>query len=125
MQAFAFNTRRPLFQYPRVRQALGYAFDFEWSNRTLFYGQYIRSVSYFANSELAATGLPSPAELEYLEQLRGTIPDEVFPTEWQAPETGGSSEIRPQHRDGNTVTKAGAWEGKAGGRVHRRGEPAE
>ncbi|KAF0145646.1 MAG: microcin C transport system substrate-binding protein [Rhodospirillaceae bacterium] len=58
MQAFAFNTRRPLFQDARVRQALAYAFDFEWINKNLFYGQYRRSASYFANSELAAHGLP-------------------------------------------------------------------
>ena len=63
MQGFAFNLRRPLFQDARVRQALAYAFDFVWSNRNLFFGQYIRTRSYFDNSELAARGLPSPEEL--------------------------------------------------------------
>ena len=54
MQGFAFNTRRPLFQDPRVREALAYAFDFEWTNRTIMYGQYERTESYFSNTELAA-----------------------------------------------------------------------
>ena len=78
MQAFAFNIRRDKFKDKRVRLAFNYAFDFEWSNANLFYGQYERSASYFNNSELAATGLPGPDELELLEPLRGKIPDEVF-----------------------------------------------
>ncbi len=78
MQAFAFNIRRDKFKDRRVRLAFNYAFDFEWSNANLFYGQYKRSASYFNNSELAATGLPGPAELKLLEPLRGKIPDEVF-----------------------------------------------
>ena len=78
MQAFVFNTRRPFFTDPRVREALGYAFDFEWTNRVLFYGAYTRTKSYFSNSELAAHGLPGPAELKILEPFRGQIPDAVF-----------------------------------------------
>ena len=85
MQAFAYNTRRPLFQDARVRQALAYAFDFEWSNKTLFYGQYTRTRSYFDNSELAAKGLPSPRSWRILEPYRGRIPDEVFTTEYNPP----------------------------------------
>jgi hypothetical protein len=67
MQGFVYNLRRPLFQDVRVRQALAYAFDFEWSNRNLFFGQYTRTRSFFDNSELAARGLPSPEELALLE----------------------------------------------------------
>ena len=84
MQGFAFNMRRPLFQDRRVRQALGYAFDFEWSNQTLFYGQYTRTESYFDNSELAANGVPGPDELAMLEPFRGKVPDEVFTNEFEA-----------------------------------------
>ena len=58
MQGFGYNLRRPIFQDPRVREALAYAFDFEWSNKNLFYGAYQRTRSYFDNSELAATGVP-------------------------------------------------------------------
>ena len=64
MQGFVFNTRRPIFQDRRVRQALGYAFDFEWSNKNLFYGAYVRTQSYFSNSELASSGLPGGEELK-------------------------------------------------------------
>ena len=58
MQGFVLNTRRPIFQDPRVRRALAYAFDFEWSNKNLFYGAYTRTKSYFSNSELASSGVP-------------------------------------------------------------------
>jgi microcin C transport system substrate-binding protein len=125
MQAFAFNTRRPLFQDPRVREAMGYAFDFEWSNKTLFYGQYIRTESYFANSELASRGLPSPAELKYLEPLRGRIPDEVFTKEWQAPKTDGSGNIRPQLREAQKLLQEAGWTVKDGRLVNAKGEPFE
>jgi len=93
-QGYGFNLRHPIFSDRRVRQALTLAFDFEWSNRTLFYGLYSRNRSYFDNSELAATGLPSPDELKLLEPLRGKIPDEVFTTEYQPPKTDGSGDAR-------------------------------
>jgi len=94
MQAFAFNTRRPQFQDARVRRALGEAFDFEWSNQNLFYGQYTRTRSFFDNSELAATGLPSAAELALLEPLRDHLPPEVFTQAYQPPSTDGSGGLR-------------------------------
>ena len=89
MQAFVMNIRRPVFQDPRVRRALAYAFDFEWTNRNIFFGQYDRTESYFSNSELAATGLPQGEELEILERYRGRIPDEVFTAVYEAPATDG------------------------------------
>ncbi len=90
MQAFTMNARRAVFQDRLVRRALAFAFDFDWSNRNLFFSQYTRTQSYFSNSELAATGLPGPAELKILEPYRGRIPDEVFTKEYWAPETGGT-----------------------------------
>lgn len=66
LQAFVFNTRRPIFADIKVRQALTYAYDYEWLNKALFYGHYDRIQSYFYNSELAATGTPSAAELKLL-----------------------------------------------------------
>ncbi len=90
MQGFVFNTRRALFQDRRVREALGYAFDFEWTNPALFFDQYTRTENHFANSELASSGLPMGPELEILERFRGRVPDEVFTKEFRAPVTDGS-----------------------------------
>ncbi len=89
MQAFVFNTRRAVFQDRRVRRALAFAFDFEWTNRNIFFDQYTRSESYFSNSELAATGLPEGEELEILERYRGRVPEAVFTTPYRAPATDG------------------------------------
>lgn len=90
MQAFFMNTRRELFKDRRVRRALAFAFDFQWSNKTVYYGQYEQPESFFAPTELAATGLPQGEELEILERYRGRIPDEVFTTPYFAPKTDGS-----------------------------------
>jgi len=94
MQGFAFNTRRPIFRDRRVREALGHAFDFEWSNAHLFYGAYTRTRSYFSNSELAARGLPGPDELAVLAPFRGRVPEEVFTREYVPPVTDGSGFVR-------------------------------
>lgn len=109
MQGFAFNSRRPLFQDRRVRQALAYAFDFEWSNRTLFYGQYRRTRSYFANSELAAAGLPGPAELAVLEPYRDRLPEEVFTRVYEPPANDGSGRIRASLRQGSKLLREAGW----------------
>ncbi|MFW5834457.1 MAG: ABC transporter substrate-binding protein, partial [Pseudomonadota bacterium] len=73
MQGFVFNTSRPIFRDPRVREALAYAFDFEWSNTTLFFDQYTRSRSYFSNTYLAAEGTPSEAEQRLLDPFRASL----------------------------------------------------
>jgi microcin C transport system substrate-binding protein len=109
MQAFAFNLRRDKFRDPRVRQALGYAFDFEWSNQNLFYGQYTRTKSYFSNSELAAREKPSEAEMKLLEPLRGKVPDEVFTTVYEPPSTDGSANIRPNLRKALLLLRDAGW----------------
>jgi microcin C transport system substrate-binding protein len=98
MQGFAFNIRRPVFQDRRVREAIASLFDFEWTNKQLFFGSYKRTRSFFENSEMAATGLPSEAELKILEPLRGQIPDEVFTQEFKPPVSDGSGIIREQKR---------------------------
>lgn len=78
MQGFFINMRRNKLKDPRVRQALALAFDFEWSNKNLFYGSYRRTQSPFQNSPMMASGMPSPEELAILEPFRGRVPDEVF-----------------------------------------------
>jgi len=110
MQGFAYNARRALFRDRKVRQALAYAFDFEWSNKNLFYGQYTRSRSYFDNSELAATGLPSPAELQLLEPYRGRVPDEVFTAQYDPPSSDGSGRIRDNLRQAVKILAEAGWQ---------------
>ena len=94
MHALAFNTRRPIFHDRKVRQALAYSFDFEWTNKTLFHGAYKRTNSFFVNSELAATGLPADEELAVLEPYRSQIPKEVFTEIYTPPSTDGSGSAR-------------------------------
>ena len=89
-QGFFLNMRRPAFADPRVREALGLAFDFEWSNKNLFYGLYKRTASIFENSDLKAEGAPAPDELALLEPLRGQIPDEAFGPVVSPPVSDGS-----------------------------------
>ena len=109
MQAFAFNIRRPQFKTKSVRQALSYAFDFEWSNRQLFYGQYSRTESYFQNSDLAASKLPTAKELKMLTPLRGKVPDEVFSIVYQSPKTDGSGNNRANLRKAARLLKNSGW----------------
>jgi microcin C transport system substrate-binding protein len=109
MQAFGFNTRRPNFQDRRVREAIGYAFDFEWANKNLFYGAYTRTRSYFDNSELASTGMPGPDELQILEKYRGQIPEEVFTKAYEPPKTDGSGNIRDSLKKALDLLKQAGW----------------
>ncbi len=109
MQGLGYNLRRPLFQDPRVREALAYAFDFEWSNKNLFYGLYTRTRSYFDNSELAATGLPQGEQLKILDKFRGNIPDEVFIQEYDPPKYDGSGNIRDGLRAALKLLKEAGW----------------
>ena len=114
MQCFAFNTRREMFRDRRVREAIATMFDFAWSNKNLFYGMYKRNVSFFGNSELASSGLPTAAELKVLEPLRGKIPDEVFTREFALPETDGTGNVRDLARRALALLKEAGWEVKDG-----------
>lgn len=109
MQGFAYNTRRPVFADRRVRAALAYAFDFQWSNETLFYGQYRRTRSYFENSELAATGTPGADELALLEPFRKQLPAEVFTTEYNPPSTDGSGNLRANLKQAVDLLAEAGW----------------
>jgi microcin C transport system substrate-binding protein len=80
IQGFFFNTRRPMFSDVRVRRAIMLAMDFEWINRQFFWNEYIRTTSYFTNTDLACTGLPRGRELDLLEPFRHRLPREVFDT---------------------------------------------
>jgi microcin C transport system substrate-binding protein len=110
MQGFVFNMRRPIFEDRLVRRALAYTFDFEWSNKTLFYGQYTRTRSFFQNSELAATGVPRGRELEILNKYRDRLPPELFATEYQPPTTDGSGNNRANLKAGLELLKRAGWD---------------
>jgi microcin C transport system substrate-binding protein len=126
MQGLGYNLRRPLFQDPRVREALAYAFDFEWSNKNLFYGYYKRTRSYFDNSELAATGVPQGEELKIFDKFRGQIPDAVFTTEYDPPKYDASGNIRDGLRQGLRLLMAAGWTFKGEKLIKAKtGEPFE
>lgn len=109
MQAFVLNTRRAVFKDRNVRRALAFAFDFEWTNKNMFFGQYTRTESFFSNSELAATGLPLGEELEILERYRGRVPEEVFAEPYWAPATDGSGWPRANLRRAFELLEQGGW----------------
>lgn len=109
MQGFVFNLRRPLFQDIRVREALSQLLDFEWTNKQLFNGAYTRTDSYFENSDMAARGQPSPAELSILEPLRGKIPERALSEAFHNPVTDGSGMIREQQRVAYSLLQQAGW----------------
>ena len=124
VQAFFINTRLPKFQDRRVREALSYVFDFEWLNKNQFFGIYDRMASYFENSDLAARGLPSQAELAILEPHRGAVPEEVFTTEFVPPSTDGSGNNRRNLRSARALLKEAGWITRDGALVNEAtGEP--
>ncbi len=125
MQGFVFNLRRPLFQDIRVRQAIGLALDFEWSNRNLFYNQYTRCYSYFSNSELAATGLPGPDELKLLAPFRKQLPRAVFTETWKPPSTLSPNSLRANLRRARDLLAEAGWVLRDGVLQNNKGERLE
>ena len=122
MQGFIFNTRRPIFADIRVREALSYAFDFEWSNKQLASSAYTRTDSYFENSDLASSALPQGKELDILEKFRGKIPDSVFTSAFAPPKTDGSGNLRDNlKKAAELLDQAGFKLGKDGIRVNDKG----
>ncbi len=122
MQAFALNTRRKQFQDPRVRKAFNLAFDFEWMNKNLFYDQYKRVDSFFGNSELQATGLPTGRELEILNGVKADVPPEVFTTEWKNSVNATPEDQRNNLREAAKLLAAAGWTPKNGVLTNAAGE---
>ncbi|HSH63622.1 MAG TPA: extracellular solute-binding protein [Methyloceanibacter sp.] len=115
MQGFVLNLRRPQFQDRRVRQAFNLAFDFEWANKNLFYGQYERVGSYFQNSELAAPAeLPQGRELEILNEVKDGVPPEVFTEVHKNPLNATTDDARNNLRKAAMLLKEAGWEIKNG-----------
>ncbi|MDD2868004.1 extracellular solute-binding protein [Neomegalonema sp.] len=123
-QGYWLNMRRPHLADPRVREALDLAFDFEWSNRTLFSGLYQRTTSFFQNSGLEARGLPTPGELALLEPFRDQLPAAVFDEPaYVPPVTDGSGRNREAMLRAGQLLDAAGWKVVKGKRVNAAGEP--
>ncbi|MDB2414291.1 extracellular solute-binding protein [Rickettsiales bacterium] len=109
MQCFAFNTRRSNFKNPKIREALSYAYDFEWANKQLFFSAYARNSSFFGNSEFGATGLPSAAELKLLNQFKDKLPDRLFNKIYTPPTTEGDGNSRPNLIKAQQLLDEAGW----------------
>ncbi|MEM7650469.1 MAG: extracellular solute-binding protein [Pseudomonadota bacterium] len=109
MQGFIYNIRRDVFKDQKVREALAYAFDFEWSNRQFAYGTYTRTDSFYENSELASSGLPKGKELELLSRFTGQIPPEVFTQTYKPPKTNGTGNMRANLRKAMSMLSDAGW----------------
>lgn len=109
-QSYVMNLRRDKFNDIRVRQAVGLLFNFEWSNESLFYGQYARINSFWENSELAAEGMPSDAELALLEPIADLLPAGVIDGEAVvAPVSGNRTLDRKNLRKASALLDEAGW----------------
>jgi microcin C transport system substrate-binding protein len=121
-QGWFINTRRDKFKDSRVREALIDAFDFEWTNKAIMYGAYARTVSPFQNSDMMASGPPSPEELKLLEPFRGQVPDEVFGPPFVPAVSDGSGQDRTLLRKAQRLLQEAGFQTKGGKRVLPNGE---
>jgi microcin C transport system substrate-binding protein len=122
MQAFILNTRREQLASNKVREALSYAFDFEWTNKNLFYSQYNRTDSYFENSELASSGLPQGEELAILSRYKDKLPAEIFTEEFKVPSTEKPGSLRKNLRVAMKLLDEAGWSVKEGKRFNSAGQ---
>ena len=122
-QGFFLNTRRDALKDPRVRKALDLAFDFEWTNRNVFYGLYTRTVSFFENSPMKAEGTPSDAERALLTNLGVPVSDEALGSAYMPPKSDGSGQDRNLLVEAGKLLDEAGWTIKNGVRVNDKGEP--
>ena len=106
-----YNTRRPLLQDKKVRESLGYAFDFDWINNNQFHNMYRRADSYFAGTQLAATGLPSAGELKLLTPWKNSLPTELFKQTYLPPGAESSKDMskRDKKKKALKLLKSAGW----------------
>jgi microcin C transport system substrate-binding protein len=121
-QGWFFNTRREKLGDRRLREAFIYAFDFEWTNKTIMYGSYERTHSVFQNSDMMAVGKPAEEEVALLEPFRGRVADEVFGEPFVPPESDGSGQDRSLLRKASALLQEAGFPIKAGKRVSPKGE---
>ena len=122
-QGFLINTRRDKFKDPRVRQALGLAFDFEWLNRQIFYNTYTRVRGYFNASDFEAKGLPGADELAVLKPLRGKLPEKIFTEEVPLPpSTAAPGSLRANLIKAKQLLAEAGWTYQDGALRNAKGE---
>jgi microcin C transport system substrate-binding protein len=121
-QGWFFNTRREKFEDKRLREAFVYAFDFEWTNKTIMYGSYERTHSVFQNSDMMAVDKPGPDEIALLEPFRGRVAEEVFGAPFVPPVSDGSGQDRALLRKANALLQEAGYLIKKGKRVTPKGE---
>lgn len=124
MRGFIFNTRRPLFADIRIREALTYAFDWEWVNKALYGNMYRRNLSFFPNTELASSGLPQDDELAALTPFKGELPPELFTQPFTLPTTdaSGPSGQRDNLQKALALLESAGWHFKSGRLTNAKGE---
>ena len=121
-QGFFFNLRREKFQDIRVREALNLAFDFEWTNKNLFFDSYQRTASFFENSPMKAEGKPTPGELALLEPLRDALRPEVFGEAIVPAVSDGSGQDRKLLRRASALLDEAGWKNDGTLRRNAKGE---
>jgi microcin C transport system substrate-binding protein len=121
-QGWFFNTRLEKFKDRRLREAFIYAFDFEWTNKTIMYGSYERTHSVFQNSDMMAVGKPAGDEAALLEPFRGQVPDEVFGEPFVPPVSDGSGQDRNLLRRATSLLQEAGYLIKGGKRISPKGE---
>jgi microcin C transport system substrate-binding protein len=124
-QGFFLNVRKPKFQDIRLRKALDLAFDYEWTNKNLFYGLYTRTTSYFENSPMKALGEPSTEEIALLAPFKDKLDASVFKTAYVPPVSDASGQDRKMLGEAVRLISEAGWEVKNGKRVNSQGEALE
>ncbi|MGA0531025.1 extracellular solute-binding protein [Hansschlegelia sp. KR7-227] len=115
MNGFVFNTRKPQFADVRVREALGFLFDYEWIDRNMFGGGTARTRSYFEGSELASAGLPADdRERALLAKFPGVVRDDVLEGRWSPPSADGSGRDRGLLKEALALLETGGWKVRNG-----------
>lgn len=123
IQGWYFNTRREAFKDPRIREAIGLAFDFEWTNANIMFGAYRRQTSFFENSDMKATGMPSSEELALLEPFRDKLPPAVFGEPSMPPVSDGSGQDRQLLRRADELLRAAGCKREGGALRLPNGQP--
>lgn len=124
-QSYVLNTRRPLLADLRVREALGLAMDYEWMNRQMFYGGYQRVQGLFGNTDCAASGAASAAELELLKPWRAQLPATVVGSAYQAPRTDGANSLRANLKRAQALLREAGWTVQGGVLRNAQGQALE